>query len=47
MGLFRTRVKGSEEAYAIPLAQTDGMPGVSFQWLEVEGTLADPNAGYG
>jgi hypothetical protein len=44
MRLFRTRVNGSEEAYVNPLAQPDGMPGVAFQWLEVEGPLADPNA---
>lgn len=49
MRLFRTRVNGSEEAYVNPLAQPDGMPGVAFQWLEVEGPLPDPNAaaGYG
>ncbi|HWD00225.1 MAG TPA: DUF1592 domain-containing protein [Candidatus Sulfopaludibacter sp.] len=48
MRLFRTRVNGSEEEYVNPLAQPDGMPGVAFQWLEVEGPLADPNpaAGY-
>ena len=39
MRLFRTRVNGSEEAYINPLAQQDGMPGVAFQWLEVEGPL--------
>ena len=44
MRLFRTRVNGSEEAYVNPLAQPDGMPGVAFQWLEVEGPLADQNA---
>ena len=44
MRLFRTRVNGSEEAYVNPLAQQDGMPGVAFQWLEVEGPLADANA---
>ena len=48
MRLFRTRVNGSEEEYVNPLAQQDGMPGVAFQWLEVEGPLADQNdaAGY-
>ncbi len=48
MRLFRTRVNGSEEAYVNPLAQHDGMPGVAFQWLEVEGPLSDQNttAGY-
>jgi hypothetical protein len=47
MRLFRTRVNGSEEAYVNPLAQTDGMPGVAFQWLEVEGPLYDESAGAG
>jgi Protein of unknown function (DUF1592)/Protein of unknown function (DUF1588)/Protein of unknown function (DUF1585)/Protein of unknown function (DUF1587)/Protein of unknown function (DUF1595)/Planctomycete cytochrome C len=48
MRLFRTRVNGSEEEYVNPLAERDGMPGVAFQWLEVEGPLADKNdaAGY-
>jgi hypothetical protein len=48
MRLFRTRVNGSEEEYVNPLAQKDGMPGVAFQWLEVEGPLYDQNttAGY-
>jgi hypothetical protein len=44
MRLFRTRVNGSEEAYVNPLAQKDGMPGVAFQWFEVEGPLPDPDA---
>jgi hypothetical protein len=47
MRLFRTRVNGSEEAYVNPLAGPDGMPGVAFQWLEVEGPLPDPNAAAG
>jgi hypothetical protein len=47
MRLFRTRVNGSEEEYVNPLAQPDGMPGVAFQWLEVEGPLADQNAADG
>ena len=47
MRLFRTRVNGSEEAYVNPLAQKDGMPGVAFQWLEVEGPLAGSNTGSG
>jgi hypothetical protein len=48
MRLFRTRVNGSEEEYVNPLAERDGMPGVAFQWLEVEGPLpeADADAGY-
>ncbi|HXS93655.1 MAG TPA: DUF1592 domain-containing protein [Candidatus Limnocylindrales bacterium] len=44
MRLFRTRVNGSEEQYVNPLAQKDGMPGVAFQWLEVEGPLPDEHA---
>src|SRR4051812_29144923 len=47
MRLFRTRVNGSEDAYVTPLAQPDGMPGVAFQWLEVEGPLQDENAAAG
>jgi hypothetical protein len=47
MRLFRTRVNGSEEAYVNPLAQKDGMPGVAFQWIEVEGPLYDQTAGSG
>lgn len=49
MRLFRTRVNGTEEEYVNPLAQPDGMPGVAFQWLELEGPLDDRNtttAGY-
>lgn len=47
MRLFRTRVNGSEEEYVNPLAEKDGMPGVAFQWLEVEGPLTDQNDGAG
>jgi hypothetical protein len=47
MRLFRTRVNGSEEAYINPLAEKDGMPGVAFQWIEVEGPLYDKTAGAG
>jgi len=47
MRLFRTRVNGTEEQYTNPLAQPDGMPGVAFQWLEVEGPLHDENAAAG
>ena len=48
MRLFRTRVNGTEEEYVNPLAQQDGMPGVAFQWIEVEGPLPDqdPAASY-
>ncbi|MCU1329603.1 MAG: hypothetical protein JWN34_4973, partial [Bryobacterales bacterium] len=47
MRFFRTRVNGMEEAYVNPLAQKDGMPGVAFQWIEVEGPLYDQTAGAG
>ena len=47
MRLFRTRVSGTEEEYVNPLAQKDGMPGIAFQWLEVEGPLYDATAGSG
>jgi Protein of unknown function (DUF1592)/Protein of unknown function (DUF1588)/Protein of unknown function (DUF1585)/Protein of unknown function (DUF1587)/Protein of unknown function (DUF1595)/Planctomycete cytochrome C len=47
MRLFRTRVSGSEEEYVNPMAEQDGMPGVAFQWLEVEGPLYDQNAAAG
>lgn len=48
MRLFRTRVNGSELEYINPLATKEGMPGVAFQWLEVEGPLYDETstAGY-
>jgi mono/diheme cytochrome c family protein len=48
MRLFRTRVNGSEQEYVNPLAGPDGIPGVAFQWIEVEGPLKDPgiDAGY-
>ncbi len=47
MRLFRTRVNGTEQEYVNPLAQQDGMPGVAFQWLEVEGPLYDQTTGAG
>jgi hypothetical protein len=47
MRLFRTRVNGSEEEYINPLAEKDGMPGIAFQWLEVEGPLPDAAAAAG
>ncbi len=47
MRFFRTRVSGTEEEYVNPLARPDGMPGVAFQWFEVEGPLADPDADAG
>jgi hypothetical protein len=47
MRLFRTRVNGSELEYVNPLAEKDGMPGVAFQWIEVEGPLTDETSGAG
>ncbi len=47
MRLFRTRVNGTEEQYMNPLAKADGMPGVAFQWLEVEGPLYNEAADSG
>jgi hypothetical protein len=48
MRLFRTRVSGTEEEYVNPLAQKDGIPGIAFQWIEVEGPLytQSSTAGY-
>jgi hypothetical protein len=47
MRLFRTRVNGSELEYINPLATKEGMPGVAFQWLEVEGPLYDETSSSG
>ena len=47
MRLFRTRVNGSDEQYVNPLAQPDGMPGYTVQWMEVEGPLYDASQGAG
>lgn len=44
MRLFRTRVNGTEEEYVNPLATPEGMPGVAYQWLEVEGPLPEPTS---
>ncbi len=48
MGLFRTRVNGTELEYTNPLATKDGMPGAAFQWLEITGPFYDTSttAGY-
>ena len=45
---FRSRPTGSPDGFTNPLARRDGMPGVAFQWVEVEGPLYDDNttAGY-
>ncbi len=42
--LFRSRPPGWHN----PLAEEDGMPGVAFQWMEVEGPIVDqwPTAGH-
>ena len=45
MRLFRTRVNGTEQEYVNPLAQKDGMPGIAFQWMEVEGPIYNQAAG--
>jgi len=47
MRFFRTRVNGTEESFINPLAQPDGIPGVAFQWIEIEGPLRDDNTGTG
>ncbi len=47
MRFFRTRVNGTEESYINPLAQRDGIPGVAFQWIEIEGPLQDGDADAG
>ncbi len=46
---FRSRPTGIPDGYTNPLAQRDGMPGVAFRWMEVEGPLYDEpaSAGYG
>jgi hypothetical protein len=33
----------SQGGYTNPLAQRDGMPGVAFRWIEIEGPLYDEN----
>lgn len=38
---FRSRPTGIPDGYTNPLAQRDGMPGVAFRWMEVEGPLYD------
>jgi hypothetical protein len=41
--LFRSR----PDDFTNPLAQRDGMPGVAFRWIEVEGPLYDESTGAG
>ncbi len=45
---FRSRPTGSPDGFTNPLARRDGMPGVAFRWVEVEGPLYDETttAGY-
>lgn len=38
---FRPRPTGVPDGYTNPLAQRDGMPGVAFRWMEVEGPFYD------
>ncbi|HWA09817.1 MAG TPA: DUF1592 domain-containing protein [Opitutaceae bacterium] len=38
---FRSRPTGIPDGYTNPLAQRDGMPGVAFSWMDVEGPLYD------
>ena len=47
MRLFRTRVNGTEIAYVKSAHGKDGMPGVAFQWLEVEGPIYGESSGAG
>lgn len=45
---YRSRPTGFAGGFTNPLAQKDGMPGVAFRWMEVEGPLYDEStdAGY-
>ena len=45
---YRSRPTGFQGGFTNPLAQRDGMPGVAFQWMEVEGPIYDEatTAGY-
>ncbi len=40
---FRSRPTGIPDGYTNPLARRDGMPGVAFRWMEIEGPLFDEN----
>jgi mono/diheme cytochrome c family protein len=44
---FRSRPTVTRGIWTNPLAQRDGMPGVAFRWMEVEGPLPDPATGAG
>lgn len=42
---FRSRPTVTRGIWTNPLAQRDGMPGVAFRWMEVEGPLPDESSG--
>ena len=42
---FRSRPTVTRGIWTNPLAQRDGMPGVAFRWMEVEGPLQDESIG--
>ena len=44
---FRSRPTGFKGEFTNPLSQRDGMPGVAFQWMDVEGPLYDESTGAG
>ncbi len=44
---YRSRPTGYQGGFTNPLAQRDGIPGVAFRWMEVEGPLYDESSGAG
>ncbi len=44
---FRSRPTVTRGIWTNPLAQRDGMPGVAFRWMEIEGPLQDASNGAG
>jgi hypothetical protein len=44
---FRSRPTVIKGMWTNPLAQRDGLPGVAFRWMEIEGPLYDENTGAG
>ena len=44
---YRSRPTGFQGGFTNPLAQRDGIPGVAFRWMEVEGPLYDESTGAG
>jgi hypothetical protein len=44
---FRSRTTGEVYGARNPLAETDGMPGVAVQWIEVDGPIYDESTGAG